>query len=1109
MVTHPEGLIGHYSSVYPSNNFGLWQECSSLGQLGQQSVGGGAQVLKEILESLEMTSGSTSLWGKTLPFRGRPCVWQLQPDVIPALKELSVCVLLRRSHDTDWTGFVYKGPGGQHIELGLGGTGTQLLVWLFGVESSLASELQIDEWYSVCLTWSGVKSSIKFQLWHMLKEKLEVNDTMVVLNLIMMEKVWSELHIETDTTSWASPNMTNCLPLVTISDLDNVTVTTDNAAEVVGMIQDLVNDQLGNNAELTSSDLDTVVKKLNQAVEISVVKPAVGTQIINIVADILLSKTDVTPVAGVVLNLTDMMGNKMDFPGESKSVTAPSVALSMINIVPDGFSGFTFSVSSTSSVQHPKLFRGDPKAFPSQLSDIVAPACPGSSPGSPPGGGMPGTPPSGGVQGASDTDARATSAGSSRCGGAAALLRAPPGQGLSSNPEGAGHLFPVENHGLGLGGADSHPNRFTLGCEPPQRMLKRDHHPSLPIQRHCSRLPCDAAETCQPRQPYNIQGLEILRADLIHPRCFATEELLYCLGDLSLDQSFCLHNRPGRGALGLPVPVGCLRSPTSQPGPIGLLLQLDSIPYFRCPPPGSGVAATTGTGDLATTALSGCFDNGGGEHGPLGLNVPSLPRELVEVLPEVFLNQSFMGEPLPGTDATISLPPAMHDFLQPGGSRVQFQFYATDDLFQDPRTANTTHSTLTLNSYVVSASVNNSHVNNLEDKVLVTFSQSNTHTGDKVQCVFWDFQRNGGRGGWNSTGCVIHSVSPHQTSCHCNHLTHFAVLLVSHSVPISDADSQILTVISYVGCGLSSIFLGITLLTYLTFDKKLRRDYPSKILINLSAALLGLSLVFLLDSWLSSFSNYGLCIVTAATLHYFLLASFTWMGLEAVHMYLALVKVFNTYIPSYILKFCAVGWGVPLFIVCLVLAIDKDAYGSALHKEAALTLQSTDQFCWLQDDVFFYVTVVAFVLLILLCNIAVFTVVLIQIRQTRANKPSANKRSSVHDLRAVASLTVLLGLTWSMGFFSFGPGRVVLLYLFSICNTLQGFFVFFFHCLMKENVRKQWRIHLCCGRLRLSDYSDWSRTVTAGGRRQNLINSDSVASDSTTTTTRVSDSSTG
>ena len=46
--------------------------------------------------------------------------------------------------------------------------------------------------------------------------------------------------------------------------------------------------------------------------------------------------------------------------------------------------------------------------------------------------GMPGTPPEGGVQGASDIDARATSAGSSWCGGAAALLWAPPGWQSSS-----------------------------------------------------------------------------------------------------------------------------------------------------------------------------------------------------------------------------------------------------------------------------------------------------------------------------------------------------------------------------------------------------------------------------------------------------------------------------------------------------------------------------------------------------------------------------------------------------------------------------------------------------------------------------------------------------
>jgi len=44
----------------------------------------------------------------------------------------------------------------------------------------------------------------------------------------------------------------------------------------------------------------------------------------------------------------------------------------------------------------------------------------------------------------------------------------------------------------------------------------------------------------------------------------------------------------------------------------------------------------------------------------------------------------------------------------------------------------------------------------------------------------------------------------------------------------------------------------------------------------------------------------------------------------------------------------------------------------------------------------------------------------------------------MQDLKGVASLTLLLGLTWAVGFFTFGPGRIVLLYLFAGLNTLQG-----------------------------------------------------------------------
>ncbi|KAI3354896.1 hypothetical protein L3Q82_004692 [Scortum barcoo] len=134
-------------------------------------------------------------------------------------------------------------------------------------------------------------------------------------------------------------------------------------------------------------------------------------------------------------------------------------------------------------------------------------------------------------------------------------------------------------------------------------------------------FPLSSTLACQPRQPHNIQRLEVLRADLIHPRRLATEELANYLSDFGLGDGrvhlrvpslrFLIGRQVGgieeilevflppsdnvpslrpeflppgpsglRLATGLPVPVNCVRSPTGQHGPIGLLLQPDGIPYM-------------------------------------------------------------------------------------------------------------------------------------------------------------------------------------------------------------------------------------------------------------------------------------------------------------------------------------------------------------------------------------------------------------------------------------------------------------------------------------------------------------------------------------------------
>ncbi|XP_032187314.1 adhesion G-protein coupled receptor G2 isoform X6 [Mustela erminea] len=303
-----------------------------------------------------------------------------------------------------------------------------------------------------------------------------------------------------------------------------------------------------------------------------------------------------------------------------------------------------------------------------------------------------------------------------------------------------------------------------------------------------------------------------------------------------------------------------------------------------------------------------------------------------------------------------------------------------------------------------------------------------------------------------------------------------------------------LTFITYIGCGLSSIFLSVTLVTYLAFEK-LRRDYPSKILIQLCAALLLLNLVFLLDSWIALYDMRGLCISVAVFLHYFLLVSFTWMGLEAFHMYLALVKVFNTYIRKYILKFCIVGWGVPAVVVTIVLAISPSNYG--LGSYGKFPNGSPDDFCWINSNAVFYITVVGYFCVIFLLNVSMFIVVLVQLCRIKKKKQlGAQRKTSIQDLRSVAGLTFLLGITWGFAFFAWGPVNVTFMYLFAIFNTLQGFFIFIFYCVAKENVRKQWRRYLCCGKLRLAENSDWSKTATNGLKKQTVNQGVSSSSNS-------------
>lgn len=83
--------------------------------------------------------------------------------------------------------------------------------------------------------------------------------------------------------------------------------------------------------------------------------------------------------------------------------------------------------------------------------------------------------------------------------------------------------------------------------------------------------------------------------------------------------------------------------------------------------------------------------------------------------------------------------------------------------------------------------------------------------------------------------------------------------------------------------------------------------------LHLTGALLCLHLSFLLSSCWVSVLNVAdedwICKGLGLLLHWSLMATFLWMAVEGLHLYLLLVRVFNIYIKRYVLKLSLVAWG--------------------------------------------------------------------------------------------------------------------------------------------------------------------------------------------------------
>ncbi|XP_068433626.1 adhesion G-protein coupled receptor G2-like [Clinocottus analis] len=279
--------------------------------------------------------------------------------------------------------------------------------------------------------------------------------------------------------------------------------------------------------------------------------------------------------------------------------------------------------------------------------------------------------------------------------------------------------------------------------------------------------------------------------------------------------------------------------------------------------------------------------------------------------------------------------------------------------------------------------------------------------------------------------------------CKCSHLTFFAVLLAPPNQTLSTSDLNSLTIITQVGCGLSMFFLSIVLFMHALL-RRTKASAATKILIQLVSAMFLLNLTFLINDFVAKLKNSVACRIVAVLMHYFMLTTFSWFAVQAFHLCLNLYTGGQIVIRHYILKVSITSWVLPSVVGIVLLILGK--YGeqviSTNDSEYNVTM------CWITDSNVHYIVNIGYYVLVFLFTFTTFIITvywlfcLKRVGRATSSTGIGPKRKGI---AIILGLCCLMGITWGFAFFAYGVLRIPSYYIFTVLNSLQGFFLFIYY----------------------------------------------------------------
>ncbi|KAK2706311.1 hypothetical protein QYM36_016372 [Artemia franciscana] len=377
----------------------------------------------------------------------------------------------------------------------------------------------------------------------------------------------------------------------------------------------------------------------------------------------------------------------------------------------------------------------------------------------------------------------------------------------------------------------------------------------------------------------------------------------------------------------------------------------------------------------------------------------------------------------------------------------------------------------TVDSAVLGAEIPGKAVFNLEEPVKIFYKRtSNVCNGSDIICAYWNPEI-GGSGAWAKDGCFFNNTVENYGEvfdvCLCNHLTAFTRLLPSKK--ICGQHALILDLISLVGSILSIVCLLLVIFNFIVY-KPWKKHIGIRILVSLSFALV-CALVLLLVSFHGKGNEIIVpyhCFFVVPLLHYFLLSSFLWMLVEAYHQYEKFVYILPNYVPRFMTKAHMFSWGLPVIPVVIGL----------IHEyESPLTYIAAGDICWMDRQIFRYVVLIPWVL-VMIVNIIVYFMFLKNAVFYSSNLRTNSHTMTASKIRASLFLFTILGLSWTFGILALFDKSLTFSYLFSIFTSLQGVSIFVLTVCKDVDLLAFWALKIGFAPEKLARYSIF-RKVTS------------------------------